>query len=290
MIELCASTDNLPRDWKKTESPDWTSDHDIGLEIISMVPEHCRELFGFKYPAKKTLAEAAAIVYKSNGFGFYQTRDGEIFRYCYRQKLIVSEAGTLENFNSLDDEGHRRFDDAQCLFFSYASHDIGNEVYDYISLAKEGFSRKLSKLNEGHFTSCRSNRLAIITPVFGDYSGTSLYQILDFMIESQKGCERKFDIVYLRLMGGIAALDLNARKIDWYWVKHPVDMPIEEDIRRCMESPNGYSLSDMVTIPVLENDPIHVDEETPGCCLLPTPVTNDGFDIFIKTVRSSMSL
>lgn len=83
------------------------------------------------------------------------------------------------------------------------------------------------------------------------------------MIDSQDKCQYKFDMVYLRLMKGIVVFDLINRKIDWYWIVS-VNGPIEEGVRRCMESFNGYSLSDIITIPATENCPIPVDEDTPN--------------------------
>lgn len=137
LIELCASIQNLTRDWTKNESPDWTSGQDIGLEIVSVVPSEWRELYCYKSPADMTLAKVAAINYSSEGYGLYRTCDGETFTYYYNQKLIVPESDVPIEFKDLSQENHKRYDNALCMIYTDSSPiDLGNDALNYIIFAE----------------------------------------------------------------------------------------------------------------------------------------------------------
>lgn len=271
MSEICGSIPSLVRDWCKSESPDWVSEHDIGLEIISEMSKEWREIFGYKSPIGKTVAEIAEIDYEFNGCATCMDANGDVFKYYIHEKEIVIDSITSVKFEDLDEEAHEHFDCAVCFMSTRSSTDIGSEIYDYIDFVKEGFGKKVEKLNNGKFKKFGSNRLAISYPDYCCMNGKILYGLMEEMIHFQREYETKFDTVYLKLFRCVVVFNLASRMIDLYWLVSPNNLcDLEENVRKIMKASDNYHLVDVMDIPNKENVPFHINECTPDIDMINT--------------------
>ncbi|WP_400150983.1 hypothetical protein [Candidatus Methanarcanum hacksteinii] len=245
LFQLCATLPSFPKDWSKSERPDWNSTG-IGLEITTAWALEEREIYDFKSPIGKSLSQIRATNYKGPMQALLETSDGNLFYYYPKDTIWDRKKGMYLSIDALDSSDKNYYNSAICrMVNANGPGNVGSKVLDYIGLSINAFEDKIESLNSPGFKIHPKNILSIACPVFSDLRGRHVHKILRYFITSQSVYKYKFDAVYISLPNCVLEFDLMKNEVYYYQI-YPGKIDVDEiKIDLLLSNKEEFKLSDI---------------------------------------------
>lgn len=213
LFEICGLIPDYPRDFRKGESPDWING-DIGLEVTKAVSDDVFQELRVMLGNPETLDELTRVPYKYDTLVLCRIDSGEFagkeFYYSLHDRAIsYPEKPKVLYFDNLTEKERDAIASSKPLIYMRSNElDDPSEPY---RLALAGLRIKLGKL-QGYKVR-KYNHLAVISGGFAGEQFPDMF--LEMFIEENEKWERKFDKLYLSVLGGLYVFDLVARKHEY---------------------------------------------------------------------------
>lgn len=243
LFEICGLIPDYPRDFRKSNHPDWIND-DIGLEVTTAVPDDVFQELRVMLGDAKTLEALTRVPYEHDTFVFCRVESGQYagkdICYSLRDRAIsVPEIPNVVYYDNVPEDLRKDIDSSRPLIYR-DSNELGDPSEPYRG-ALEALKIKLGKLQS--YQVRKHNHLAIVS---GGFAG-ELYpdMFLERFVEENGKWERRFDKLFLSTLGGLFVFDLVAGKYD-YIPKLPKPFDLYRQNIHDPPVPKGYLFKDVV--------------------------------------------
>lgn len=251
LFEICGLDPEYPRDFCKSNYPDWINE-DIGLEVTTSISNEAFQKLRVLLSGAKTLEEMTRVSYEYDTFVFCRMESGEFagkeFCYSLRDRMISVPGKTPAfYYDNLPEKQRKDFGSAIPLFYR-DSNELDDPSKPY-SMALEALKIKLGKLQT--YQERKYNHLAVVSGGFAGEQFPDMF--LEMYIEENEKWGRKFDKLFLSTFEDLFVFDLVSGKQEYLPKKLGAFDLYRENIHD-PPVPKGYLFKDVVkTVPDLTN-------------------------------------
>ena len=207
LLILESTISDYPNDFVKSDSPDWTSPSNIGLEITRAFTDESNELYYGVNAASHSLDELSRMNLKSNGQALIQVDlDGKkrIIEYDLQQRSLRHN-GKVILYDSLSDQEKKRLNvKISILHEGYSC--LGNPGL-FCSLVEKSFEKKIRKLNNPGYNVKHNNHLLI------EVEEPSDLRLLDGLFDNisnyQNGYRHRYSNLFIMIWSATAPFNLH---------------------------------------------------------------------------------